>query len=690
MQISKIVTFLCFLSAVVAFTSLRAESATISKEQLIALERELASQLELNKIPGLSIAIVKDGEIAFVKGFGLMDIKKELPVTEDTVFPINSVSKPITSILAGIRVDEKAIEWDDLLSTYLPNFVFSTNKQTVPITLRDALSHRSGYGRNDTLWANPKTSREDILKSASFAIPLAKHRSEFHYNNVMYLAAGLASVHDRDYNWDSVLKEKLFTPLGMKSTTTNEIQLAELNKIATGYYWDDIDQEFVSLPNHNGFNVAPATGIYSNASDMANLLKLLLSGGKFEGERIIEATTLSTIFTPTIEISPTYSYALGWNVSVYNGETLLEHSGNGEGFSSQIALLPESGVGFILMMNVSISPLQSSSINLIFDILTSSDWDLKNEPANLDYSRFSGDYLANFWQFQNVHFTFKMHGGKPALNIPSQTLYMLNPPDKEGKFYFEVTNNVAISFILDDQNEVISMIHHEEGEQFVLPKKKLSEIPKEIEKPIFNEETKSIFGKINMNAQRSSYEELGTVTLRGSLFQEQSGVKGHFTLESNKLNWHLKQDLKPFANIATERLTNGGMNKRLRHQYQLKGYLHKQATREHPLNYLYWDKIYKQVSNAEEAHGKDSFVVSLEGFELSKASATIEESTGHIVEISMQFIDPVWGTYPRAISYFEYEQYCGLNIPRKFVINDHETGKTVFTVTAVKSDNCIH
>ncbi|MFT6991797.1 MAG: hypothetical protein ACJASL_003791 [Paraglaciecola sp.] len=56
----------------------------------------------------------------------------------------------------------------------------------------------------------------------------------------------------------------------------------------------------------------------------------------------------------------------------------------------------------------------------------------------------------------------------------------------------------------------------------------------------------------------------------------------------------------------------------------------------------------------------------------------------------MQFIDPVWGTSPRAISYFAYEQYCGLNIPRKFVINDHETGKTVFTVTAVKSDNCIH
>ena len=658
-----------------------------SDSSIERLEKQIEAQLSLSKIPGIAIVIVKDGEVILSRGFGLKNIAKELPVTQNTIFPINSLSKPITSILAGIRVDDNAINWDDNLASFLPSYTFSKSGQTVPITLRDALSHRTGYGRNDALWANPEITRQDIIKSAPLATPLAAYRTEFHYNNVMYLAAGMATAHDREFDWDTVLNDKLLIPLGMASTTTNHAHVTKSDQMAHGYYYSDIEKRHIRLAHEDRNNIAPATGIYSSGEDMGKLLKFLLSGKSSRGETLIKETTLAEIYKPTVTVSPKYSYGLGWYVSKYNEEKLLEHSGNGEGFSSQIALLPESGIGFVLLMNVSITPLQASSINLIFDALTKETSINKDNLPHADYSMFVGEYLANFWQFKNVYFTFQMHGDKPAINIPGQTLYMLEPPDSEGKFRFELNNDVAVSFSFDDDKNVVNMIHYEEGQQFVLPKRvSSSELRKETS-PLSKKAASALYEKMNLHQQKNSFEKFGTIELKGMLLQEQSGISGHFKLVSKKLDWHLTQDLGTFGKIETKFDSDGGLNKRLRHQYQLKSYLHEQAKREHPFNFLYWDEIYKAVLVNTDTDG--SSVVTLSGSEnLSSVTASINQSSAQVEQISMQFIDPVWGTYPRTFSYLEYQSYCGVDIPLMFVIDDHETGKTIFKVSEITSNNC--
>lgn len=675
------ILFLCFVSQVVN-----------SAPRIERLEKQLEKQLELNQIPGLAVVIVKDGETLLAKEYGLMNIEDGLPVNKNTVFPINSLSKPITSLVAGIRVDEQALNWDDKLTKFLPNYTFSQSNQTISITLRDALSHRTGYGRNDTLWANPNITRRDIIKFAPLAMPLAAHGEEFHYNNVMYLAAGMATAHDKKYDWDTVLKEKLLIPLGMNATTTDYDDVIKSGQIANGYYFSDIEQRYIKLPLVDRNNIAPATGIYSSASDMEKLLKFLISGTNSRGEALIKVNTLKEIYKPTMEVSPTYNYGLGWYVSEYNGEKLLDHSGNGEGFSSTIAFLPESDIGFVLLMNVSISPLQASSINLILDALTKDASKDQDVSSSADYSRFIGKYLANFWQFKNVYFTFQMDGDKPAINIPGQTLYMLKPPDTDGKFYFEITNNVAVSFSIDDQNNVVSMTHHEAGQQFILPKKVSTSKTIKEAKALSKKTADALYKTINLQQQKTRFEKLGTVSLKGTLLQQQSGVSGRFTLDSNKLDWHLKQDFSAFGQIETKVDSDTGFNKRLRHQYPLKSYLHEQAKREHPFNFLYWDEIYDTVLMNVDAGVQDSFEVTLDNEklagELSSVSATVNEISAKVEQISMQFIDPVWGTYPREFFYYKYQPYCGVNIPMQFAIDDHETGKTVFKVSEITSDYC--
>ncbi|GAB3000735.1 hypothetical protein [Psychrosphaera aestuarii] len=153
-----------------------------------------------------------------------------------------------------------------------------------------------------------------------------------------------------------------------------------------------------------------------------------------------------------------------------------------------------------------------------------------------------------------------------------------------------------------------------------------------------------------------------------------------------------KQDFGFFGHIETKFDSDTGFNKRLRHQYPLKSYLHKQAKREHPFNFLYWDEIYDTVLMNVDAGVQDRFVVTLNNEnlagELSSVSAAVNEKSATVEQLSMQFIDPVWGKYPREFFYYKYQQYCGVNIPMMFAIDDHETGKTVFKLSEITSDNC--
>jgi hypothetical protein len=189
--------------------------------------------------------------------------------------------------------------------------------------------------------------------------------------------------------------------------------------------------------------------------------------------------------------------------------------------------------------------------------------------------------------------------------------------------------------------------------------------------------------------QRQVIETLGVIKLKGSLLQPQAGVSGHFEIVvSNELDWSINQNFGQFGSIESKVTTKSGMNKRLRHSYQLKGILQELALREHPFNFLYWEEIYESVSVNTNKKADNNIVAVLKGRKASDATVLIDGETGHMIQIDMLFVDPVWGEYPRSISYADYLKHCGVNIPRKFEIDDHETGNTVFKITDVTTEFC--
>lgn len=357
--------------------------------------KKLCSQIEEkckeHNIPGLAIAVVKRNKVVLSRAFGFADQKKMIPVTEDTIFPIGSSSKPFTSTLISMLVTEGKMRWDDPIIKYLPEFklrIKSDNNED-QVTIRDLLSHRTGFfhmeltGKAVNWGQDPNWGPEDesqpytrasLLKAAVKYEPMAHFREKHLYSNISMLAAGVASGIAYGTDWDSLLEEKMFKPLGMKNSSSFISEILNNQNVAVGYMKKGEEFKVASFINMNV--VAPAGGINSSLKDVSNWLRLLLCEGVYEGKRLIEEKELRETWTKHIAgadvggIMPGADYGLGWFLTKQRGYLVAEHGGNALGFSAYIALIPDKGVGYVMLSNALPNPIMGNNLsNMVWDAL---------------------------------------------------------------------------------------------------------------------------------------------------------------------------------------------------------------------------------------------------------------------------------------------------------------------------------
>ncbi|GAF98771.1 unnamed protein product, partial [marine sediment metagenome] len=232
---------------------------------------------------------------------------------------------------------------------------------------------------------------------------------------------------------------------------------------------DEDLQAYEYKPMRNVDNIGPAGAINSNVLDMAQWLRLQLGRGEYEGRRLISEENLRETWATQIDITESVGYGMGWIIREWEGQPVIEHGGNVSGFSAQVAMLPESNLGFVLLTNASASPLPPQAINMVWGTL------LKEETtdtggATADYEPYLGKYIANFGQFQDTVFTVLVQNDRLAVDVPGQQVFELKEPDEEGKWYFAISNEVAVSFERDESDNVISMKMYQAGMVFDLPR----------------------------------------------------------------------------------------------------------------------------------------------------------------------------------------------------------------------------
>jgi CubicO group peptidase (beta-lactamase class C family) len=442
-------------------------------QRLARLTEELETQRQELHIPGMAMAVVQGDELIYSHGFGSADLESSKPVTPETLFAIGSSTKAFTASLIGMLVDEGKMSWDDPVTKFLPYFELEidTDDPEATVTIRDLLSHRTGFTRMGMLWAGGAVTREEVLRTATRAEPFAPFRKKFYYNNVAFLAAGMASSAAAGSSWDELLAERLLTPLGMKSSSSSIRTAQSDERLSRGYLWKEATQEYEQLPMRSLDGIAPAGAINSNVLDMAQWLRFQLGRGTFGGQVLLSEAQLGETWSKQIEAGPGVDYGLGWMLRSVGDHRLVEHGGNIDGFAAEVAMFPDADLGFVLLTNVTATQLQATSPKLVADALLA-DWPEAGESTSLGESLeiYVGKYEANFASWKDARFTVMVKGDRLALDVPGQMVYQLEPPDDEGKWTFSLTDEIAVSFDREDGGSVVGLRMHQSGMTFELPR----------------------------------------------------------------------------------------------------------------------------------------------------------------------------------------------------------------------------
>jgi len=331
------------------------------------LDSYVASSMKAFDVPGMAVAIVKDGKIVVAKGYGVRKLGDPTPVDEFTKFGIGSNTKAFTTAALATLVDEGKLSWDDPVYQRLPGFVMYDPYVSHEMTIRDLLTHRSGMGLGEgdlLFWPRSTYTREEIIYKLRFMKPASSFRSHYAYDNLLYMTAGQIIPAVTGTSWDDYVREHIFKPLGMSHTNTTNADIKPDDDVA--YPHSKVDGKLQVIPFEILDNAAPAGAINSGAADMAKWVQLQLNHGKFvdhEGRLFSERSSREMwspqTILPTPDPPPALAglkanfadYALGWGLHDYHGRKLVGHTGGVGGFVSRVMLIPEENLGVVILTN---------------------------------------------------------------------------------------------------------------------------------------------------------------------------------------------------------------------------------------------------------------------------------------------------------------------------------------------------
>jgi CubicO group peptidase (beta-lactamase class C family) len=346
----------------------RTESITVFIPEL---EHLVAEVMEEWKVPGLAVAIVQNGDVAFVRPYGLRDAEAGSKVTTDTQFQLMSVSKSFTATGLALLVDERRMDWKKPVREYIPEFRLHDAIASDRVTVRDLLCHHSGLPRHDWIWLPGDLSPAQMLAAMRYLEPSDDIRSTFQYSNLGYLVASMVTERVCGQSWAEFTRA-LTDKLRMDVTFTVE-ELAAAAEAAVPYVMDgDTRLRSKLWP----VSVTAAGGMSTSIASFANWLRFHLDKGEFEGQRLLSPGLIQELQKPRVHVGASefveYSdvhYGLGFRSHGYRGERVVWHGGGFTGTNTLMMMLPDRSAGVAVLANSGMIPLFAPHIlaNYVFD-----------------------------------------------------------------------------------------------------------------------------------------------------------------------------------------------------------------------------------------------------------------------------------------------------------------------------------
>ncbi len=361
------------------------------------LEKFTQETLEKKGVPGAAIAIVFQDQVLYLKGFGVREAGKNEPITEDTVFQLASMSKPISSTIVAALVSDGVVSWDTCIRDVDPGFQLYEAYPTQQVTIRDLFAHRSGLpGNAGNELEDLGYSRNEILYRLRYVKPASSFRSAYSYSNFGITEGAVAAAKPTRKAWEDVAAEKLYKPLGMKSTSSYYKDfLAHTNRAVLHSL---INGKWTAKASREPDAQSPAGGVSSTVKDLAQWMRLELANGKYNGKQLIGKDALGQTHLPLIirgndlvTGKPDF-YGLGWNVDYQDDGTVVwGHAGAfSQGARTLVKLIPSEQLGIIVLSNAFPTGLPEGIAQTFFDYV--------------HYGKSQNDWVAVWDKMYNAHF----------------------------------------------------------------------------------------------------------------------------------------------------------------------------------------------------------------------------------------------------------------------------------------------
>jgi CubicO group peptidase (beta-lactamase class C family) len=337
--------------------------------------------LKTFEVPGIAVAIIKDGKVIHSKGYGVRSLNTGQKVDENTLFGIASNSKAFTAAALGMLVDEKKIKWDDKVTQYIPEFKMYNPWVTDEFTIKDLLTHRSGLGLGAgdlMMWPDSTNfTKADIIHNLRYLKPVSSFRTKYDYDNNLYIVAGEIVARASGMSWEDFIEKRIMQPLGFTASAASIARLKSRSNIIDPHAPVNEKVQVINIDWSETANAAG--GIYSNLTDMSKWVILQLNHGKFgdgltrqlfSEEVMLEMWTPQTIIPvkgPTPYNTHFSSYGLGWGLSDVKGYLQATHTGGLAGIVTQVTLIPELKLGLIVFTNQQVGYAFTSITNTIKD-----------------------------------------------------------------------------------------------------------------------------------------------------------------------------------------------------------------------------------------------------------------------------------------------------------------------------------
>lgn len=347
-------------------------------------------------IPGVAVCIVKDGKVALLKGYGVSEWGTSKSVDENTLFGIGSNTKAFTATLAALLDAEKTLSLDDRVQKWLPDFKLYDPWVAKEATLRDLLCHRLGFEtfQGDFMYFDSDLTKAEVRQKFGQVKPLYSFRSRWGYTNAAFLTAGEVLAKATGKPWSQLVKERIFTPLGMNRTVATDEGVDSSANISAAHTVVNGTIQKIAYGRLN--NMAPAGAIYSSVMDLSKWVQMLLANGNVGDRAVVPASAIGQTRTPQSILgngghpfnkAHFALYGLGWFLEEYSGRKIVAHTGGVNGFVTSVALVPEEALGIVVLTN--------TDANNFYEALR---YEIMDSYLGLPYRNYSGIGHQRFQQ----------------------------------------------------------------------------------------------------------------------------------------------------------------------------------------------------------------------------------------------------------------------------------------------------